>query len=268
MKEEGRIFSIEDWDIAFGIEFTGISYCDGNYSWARSKSFVTVIEYIVEGTGTVIVDGVEYTASKGDIYILHKGTNHRYFCGWEKPWTKIFFNVYGSLCEKLLESYGLKDDVIISGAPLEDEFRLFYDIARDPDETDVNMFNKCAIQLHKIVQGMHAKKYHLAYEDSEAQVIKRLLDQNIFNPISIDFLSEKLFRSNDYIHKLFRKTYGITPYEYFITRRIEVAKLMLKNTSKSVNEISQQLCYSTPNYFSNQFRQRTSYTPTEYRKLH
>ena len=38
-------------------ELVGLSYCDGTYYQARKNSDVTVIEYILSGTGTVQVDG-------------------------------------------------------------------------------------------------------------------------------------------------------------------------------------------------------------------
>lgn len=55
----------------FYIEMTGISYCDGKYEIKRKNSKIYCMEYIIKGTGTVLEEGNRFTASNGDVYLLH-----------------------------------------------------------------------------------------------------------------------------------------------------------------------------------------------------
>lgn len=90
MKEDIVHFYIPQTKIPFYLEMAGVSYCDGTYKMTRQDSRETVLEYIVEGTGHINVDGENYTASAGDVYILRKKTNHVYWSDAKKSWVKIF----------------------------------------------------------------------------------------------------------------------------------------------------------------------------------
>lgn len=71
--------------LPFVVEMCGISYCDGTYRQERVNSPICVLEYVAEGTGTVIVEGVAHTASAGDVYLLPMGSSHRYFSDGSTP---------------------------------------------------------------------------------------------------------------------------------------------------------------------------------------
>ena len=62
----------------FWLSMAGISYCDKTYRVARDCSPITVIEYIISGTGSLQVNGAQYRPSAGDIYILREKTDHAY----------------------------------------------------------------------------------------------------------------------------------------------------------------------------------------------
>jgi AraC-like DNA-binding protein len=52
-----------------------------------------------------------------------------------------------------------------------------------------------------------------------------------------------------------------------LDRRIELAKQQLQNTQQSIQDISDSLCFSDSHYFSNLFKAKTGFTPTQYRQL-
>ena len=84
-------------DYPFTVSMTGISYCDGSYIINRPHSFTSCIEYIIEGSGTVMCNNRRYTAKKGDVYLLREGTDHYYYSDTDTPWTKIWINFTGRL---------------------------------------------------------------------------------------------------------------------------------------------------------------------------
>ena len=45
-------------------------YCDGTYRMKRQDSAETVIEYVVKGRGYLNINGENYAATAGDVYIL------------------------------------------------------------------------------------------------------------------------------------------------------------------------------------------------------
>lgn len=145
--------------LPFVVEMCGISYCDGTYRQERVNSPICVLEYVAEGTGTVIVEGVAHTASAGDVYLLPMGSSHRYFSDGEHPWTKLFINAWGPVIPPLLTAYGLDGQVVFPSCPLEGLFRDLFALSGGagpgglPQET---VMERCALKFHEILMGLSA----------------------------------------------------------------------------------------------------------------
>ncbi|MBJ6363017.1 helix-turn-helix domain-containing protein [Paenibacillus sp. GCM10012307] len=101
---------------------------------------------------------------------------------------------------------------------------------------------------------------------SAAEQIKLCLDLNIENKLDMNDVCTQLGYSKNYIIKLFRETYGITPYAYFRKHKIELAKQYLLNTQLNINEISVKLNFADQHYFSSAFSAVVGVSPSEYRK--
>ena len=69
-----------------------------------------------------------------------------------------------------------------------------------------------------------------------------------------------------YLTEKFRKETGQTVSEYIRRMKIERAKILLRSTSLSIQQISEQLAFNTPNYFIRCFREQMGMTPAAYKK--
>ena len=54
--------------------------------------------------------------------------------------------------------------------------------------------------------------------------------------------------------------------EYYSDLKISTAKKLLRENELSIKEISEKLCFDTPNYFSKTFKKIVGLTPSEYKK--
>ena len=86
--------------------------------------------------------------------------------------------------------------------------------------------------------------------------------------ISISELAASCNLSNSRFYHLFKTVTQMSPYKYQQELRINNAKLMLSSTNLSVSEISIQLGYGDPLYFSRLFKRKTGKSPMEFRKIH
>ena len=92
------------------------------------------------------------------------------------------------------------------------------------------------------------------------------IEENVSSDISLNEISEELNISSYYFSKLFKEETGEGFVEYLTKRRVEKAKEMLKDPSKSIKEVGSDCGYSDPNYFSRIFKKSTGMTPTEYKE--
>lgn len=263
LKEDLRFFYTEGVRAPFLVELAGISYCDGSYYCEREHSDVTVVEYIIRGRGTVLCDGRQYTPGEGDVYILHQGSRHAYFADEKDPWIKIFCNLKGNLAEDLLRAYGLQDTVLVPGVWNEQIFRDLYALCflKEPQQ---KIFQRCAIKFHEIVSALYTAGG--ADEVSgEAQLLRNYLDDHIFSRVRIEDLSALIYRSPDYVIKLFRKTYGQTPYAYLLRQKMRAAENLLRTTQLPCREIAHKLKFEDSHYFSNMFKKQHGISPKAYR---
>ena len=275
MKEDIIHFYVPQTKVPFYMEMAGISYCDGTYRMKRQESAETVLEYIVEGRGYLNVDGENYAATKGDVYILRKKTTHTYWSDAKSPWVKIFFNIRGSLAEKILEEYklGTKGKVVLNGEGLEDDFREMLARVSDNTITQAERFDGAAVDFLKIIIKLanlermrgNLKGDLMSVEDE----MNKLIEYITMNPkriVSNQELGDVIFHSKDYVIKRFFANFGVTPYEYQIQQKIFSAKNLLGHTKMSVKEIAASLGYDDQHYFSYMFKKRCGLSPTQYRK--
>lgn len=68
-----------------------------------------------------------------------------------------------------------------------------------------------------------------------------------------------------YLTHKFKAETGLCISDYIKFAKIERAKVLLKSTDQTVQEIAAALCFSTRNYFSRIFQEVTGQTPVEYR---
>ena len=66
----------------------------------------------------------------------------------------------------------------------------------------------------------------------------------------------------------FRQTFGETPHQYLLTRRIERACYLLRTTDMQVAEVCLDVGFNSVGSFTSTFRRHVGVSPTEYRREH
>ena len=92
------------------------------------------------------------------------------------------------------------------------------------------------------------------------------IDAHVGEKIYIDTLAEMITVSPDYFTKMFKESIGKTPIDYINGIRVNRALALLSETDESVNDISDGLGFSNPNYFHKIFKQYMDTSPLAYRK--
>ena len=98
--------------------------------------------------------------------------------------------------------------------------------------------------------------------------IQRKIIENFTDP---EFVITDSMRNSpvceDYLRKLFKKDFGITPNEYLIKLRIDKAKILLRNeTHNPVSQVALSCGFYDMHYFSRVFKKITGVSPNQYYK--
>jgi AraC-like DNA-binding protein len=94
---------------------------------------------------------------------------------------------------------------------------------------------------------------------------KDLADARYAEPLEVDDLARAAGLSKAHFSREFRRTFGESPYVYLLTRRLERAAALLRNTDYSVAEICLEVGLQGVGSFTSSFKRMHGKTPTEYR---
>ena len=254
-----------------GVEFpskvvlSGISYCDASYFINRPNSRFSTVEYIISGSGTIVLDGKEYTASAGDAYYLPNNKDQYYYSSADDPWIKIFFNLTGNIGNMLAEEYMLTNKIVFKNCNIEDLMRELFSF-RENGLSPLEMQQKSLLQVHRVFMQIHSNLQVSEILPPELKQLKDFIDINITGNITLEQMAANIYRSKNYVINLFKENLEQTPYEYFLEKKMMLAKRLLSDTSIPIKQISDYLSFENPHYFSSSFRRRFGTSPLTYRR--
>lgn len=112
-------------------------------------------------------------------------------------------------------------------------------------------------------------EYNAHYDQIEADKIHQIQQyilEHSHEDISLDTLAHRVKLSPIYISKMFKEKLGVNYIDYLTECRIDKAKKLLNDSEKSLKEITFEIGYHEPNYFSKVFKKMCGVSPKEYRK--
>jgi transcriptional regulator GlxA family with amidase domain len=92
-----------------------------------------------------------------------------------------------------------------------------------------------------------------------------LVDSRYAEPLDLEALARAAHVSPRHFSRSFRRTFGETPYQYLLTRRIERARHLLRTTDLQVVDVCLAVGFSSVGSFTTTFRRHAGVSPTAYR---
>ena len=104
-----------------------------------------------------------------------------------------------------------------------------------------------------------------AAESAHLRRAKDLVDRSYSEPLDVVSLARQAHVSPYHFSRRFKEAFGETPHQYVLTRRVERAQELLRNTELSVTEICLEVGFQSLGSFSSAFNRVSGMTPTAYR---
>ncbi|MBQ1279420.1 MAG: helix-turn-helix transcriptional regulator [Clostridia bacterium] len=248
------------------VSLCGTSYCDSTYKIVRPKSEFGTMEYIISGTGVIYHNGKKHIASAGDTYFLPPNVDQYYYSDPQNPWVKVFFNMTGNLMYQLANEYSFGNTVVFKNCDTRELISEIISIAQNRNYTPYEIQEKSLMQVQKIFMHIYHNTINTDTLPEELRILKDYIDSNITGNITLEMMAAKIFRSKNYVIRLFKSHLYVTPYEYFLDRKMELSKQLLTTTAMPVKQISNYLGFDSPRYFSQSFTKKYGVSPAAWRK--
>lgn len=95
--------------------------------------------------------------------------------------------------------------------------------------------------------------------------VRDLIDRAFAEPLDLTTLARSAHVSVGYFNRAFKAAFGETPHRYLISRRMERAMQLLRDTEMPVTEVCLAVGCTSLGSFSTQFRRFVGQSPTAYR---
>ena len=97
---------------------------------------------------------------------------------------------------------------------------------------------------------------------------KDLADARYREPLDVETLAQAAHLSPAHFSREFRRAFGESPHRYLLTRRLERAAALLRNTDRSVSDICLMVGLRSVGSFTTSFGRMYGMSPTAYRAAH
>lgn len=178
----------------------------------------------------------------------------------------IIMNIYATVltfCKKLRKDAGVDGEAAGQMESLRENEEILKRAVSTAESVDdikayIGTLLDHAIELRNTVSGRR-------YSDIIQTAKKRIEQDYMSEDISLNSVAAEVCMSPSYFSSVFSKEMGKTFIEYLTEVRMEKAKQYLACSSMKTSEISYEVGYKDPHYFSYIFKKTQGCTPKEYR---
>jgi AraC family transcriptional regulator len=107
--------------------------------------------------------------------------------------------------------------------------------------------------------------YEGGLSDRNLVRVTEYINEHLTQSIQLQDLATYLGISQFHFSRLFKQSTGISPHQYIMQQRIELAKHLLRKTDRSIADIALDCGFNSQSHLGKYFRQLTGMTPREYR---
>lgn len=239
----------------------GESDLDGRFRARRDDPVYSCLEYVTGGRGILETPDGARTVGTGDFYVLYKGVPHAYRTDGDH-WEKIWVEFDGTLLDAMMAAFLPEKPTVVHCPEAEEDIRQIIGWAKANTDYPI-LCTEAAPVILRILQKLHAAS---GRNGGQAEEIRAWLDRHICEQISLEDVTRDFFYSRNHIISVFSAAYGMTPYQYYIEKRLQLIRSYLADTDLPVKEIAAALCFDDAKYLSTFFRRRTGMTPVAYRR--
>ena len=232
--------------------------------------YFTELFYVISGEGSFQIEDMRFNIHPDQLIIVNPTIEHTELSQGNQP---LEYFVVGLSGQNFVAPGSSETRYVKLSCAAQREEYLFYFKAMMREMTEKEpsyeavCHNLAEVLVAKLMrQTIHSNLGQESRKSSkECLKAQRYMDEHFKENVTLDILSELTHMNKYYLVHAFKRELGCSPINYLINRRIRESEFLLKTTDYSVSQISQQLGFSSPSYFSQSFKKIVGIGPSEYR---
>lgn len=225
--------------------------------------------YVTAGRGRFILEGEEYPVVEGDLIIIPPDMEHT-----ERsvPLHPLEYIVVGVNGVSFRDSKCLERHFICHYGTDTDLLSVLLLLLEEAESEEAYSGTACQALLEVLMiriarrQNLLPTHFTASRMTKECSQIKRYLDSNYADNITLDQLASLAHMSKYYLVHAFTRYTGLSPINYLNARRIAISRELLATTDHSIAQIASLAGFSSQSYFAQVFKREVGKSPVQYRK--
>ena len=182
-------------------------------------------------------------------------------------------NLFLMLKDSSSYSTATMEQVVKVPEPLIDKFEKFYDHIKEifSDSKGSNAYQAMVLAIASFFYECGTKCYPPVLNSSNKHMARltekflSLVQLNFKNERFLDFYASKLEVSTKHLSRTIKETTGFTAVDWIDRFVILEAKVLLKSTTMSIQQISDELNFTSQSFFGKYFKKHTGRSPKDFR---
>ncbi len=224
--------------------------------------------YITRGRGIFQSDAQTRVVVPGSILLVLPGVRHFYKPQLDVGWTEYWVGFKGPYADTLREQGLLSPEKPLHAVGLHNRILSIYSQIFELVRSQQPLYQARAASLvvTLIAEILAPERTAAPHADSEQLLEKArsLMAEDLYGAVNLAAIAETLGISGAQLNSVFKSFTSMTPYQYYISVKIQKAKEMLENGGLSIREVASRLGFSDPYYFSRLFRRKVGLPPSRW----
>lgn len=226
--------------------------------------------YITQGSGIICFDGSnEMEISEGKILLIYPQQSYDYYykaLEWKEYYIRFDTDdYYFQIIKRKFGDYNSIIDIGYNEEIIRLIKRTMDVVCLGQDSSQAYLSGMLFHALGLVLAASSVNKPQVSKNYQIVQQSKVLMNDFLFQEISIPDIAARLNVSYSYFRSAFKKETGTSPAKYLNELKLRKAKQLLLETTYSIKEIALMLNSQNPEHFFLFFKKNTGLTPSEYR---
>lgn len=239
------------------------------YFTERAHLSSYLMKYTISGKGRLRYQNQDYLLEKGDVFLIDCQNYQYYETISEEPWEMAWVHFHGGATPLFYQEY-MKNGGQTFQTQTKRIGRIMDNLLNLQKSPNARTDFSCSLILHDLLNELVIQKNQLDFADSDVPPyifeLQTFLDNHFQEELTLTSLAKQFMINKYQLNKEFSTYIGTPPIDYLIAKRMNLAKDLLRYTTKPIKEITMEIGINNTAYFSRLFKIKVGVTPSTYRK--
>lgn len=222
------------------------------------------IEYFLEEGNNIFLNDSTYRVKKNCVHICSPGDVRNSELPFKTKFVKFY--VEGKLANMLksapkyfrvyrsYEALALLDEIIM--------------LSTSSESDELLLQGKLLTYISLILEEADSAQKASSYKRRIVMQSQSYIKEHFCEQIKLSDIARDVNLSPNYFHSLFTEVCGMTPHDYLVEHRINIAKNLLITADLSLSDIAERCGFKNQQYLTSVFKSKIGLSPTHFKKEH